>query len=140
MTRLQGGTRRSTSVGAAAIIFALFLIFLGIRVPDISSHHSPKPRPRAIVEHLVKVAPTVFKDSWAPSFEPTSAAVVPAPIITDRSAEPFCDHTLCCTVEVQYHAARAPPQPSIPFGYAFVPYGTEPYSIPLHGRLTVAAI
>ena len=117
MIKPQGSARRHLSVCAAAIIFALFLIFLGIRVPDISSHHSPKPRPRAIVEHLVKVSPEVVsKDSWVPSFETPSAAVAPAPITTDRSVEPIRDHTLCCSMEIQYHAARAPPQPPISLG------------------------
>lgn len=33
---------------------SLFLLFLGMRVPNIAQPHSPKPRPRAVIEASVK--------------------------------------------------------------------------------------
>lgn len=36
-----------------------FLAFLGMRVPDISRPHDPKPRPRAVIQHLFKASEEV---------------------------------------------------------------------------------
>jgi hypothetical protein len=41
---------------AVIVTVSLCLVFLGMRAPNISRAHSPKPRPRAVIETAVKIS------------------------------------------------------------------------------------
>ena len=64
MLRLHNVHRNKWFLAWSVITICLFLVFLGIRVPDLTSlHSSPNPKPRAIIETSSKTGKSAIAKS-----------------------------------------------------------------------------
>lgn len=93
---------------AGIVAVSLCLVFLGIRVPDVSRLHSPKPRPRAVIEKTtVKVC---HQDGIKVSLDLEACqtfVVLPTPVLFRPSSRQGI-HTVQL-IPIKHHTARAPP-------------------------------
>ncbi|ABQ24734.1 hypothetical protein Gura_0520 [Geotalea uraniireducens Rf4] len=86
---------------------ALCLVFLGMRVPNLSKLHSPKPRPRAIIETTVKAGQPagirVNADVVTCQIAPFLAVPTPFSSSFHQEIRKFN------FIPIEHHTARAPP-------------------------------
>ena len=97
----------ATRVACLLLLSSLFLIALGMQVPDFSHPHSPKPRPRAIIETAVKSA----KESahgWSKLIAACSPAIVLCGLQPVRVPFRPEQYAFLCTI-ISYIPARSPP-------------------------------
>ncbi|SNB46910.1 hypothetical protein SAMN06269301_2382 [Geobacter sp. DSM 9736] len=109
----MNGTRRTPwskrHAGKVALAVSFFLVFLGMRVPDITRPHSPKPRPRAVIESPVKAGqPAGQKASATSVFEACQPPTAPGLPPLFRTSF-LCKLESFSSILVQQHVARAPP-------------------------------
>lgn len=86
---------------------SLCLVFLGMKIPDISRLHSPKPRPRAVVTTAVKACPQagIRVQADVETCQPSLLLNFPEPF---RSSSQQEIHKFCF-IPIKQHSARAPP-------------------------------
>jgi hypothetical protein len=100
-----------TRAALLLILFSLFLIALGMQVPDFSRPHKPTPRPRAIIETAVKSA----KESahgWGKLVAACCSSTVLCGLQPLRTPFRPEEHGFPFTI-IAYIPARSPP-PSFP--------------------------
>ena len=90
---------------------SLFLVFLGMRVPNLSKLHSPKPRPRAIIETTIKASQTAGIRVNADVIACPLALVLnfPTPFISSSRQE----IRKVDFISIEHQSARAPPVISV---------------------------
>ncbi len=91
---------------ATIIPVSLFLVFLGIRNPDLKDNSRPKPRPRAVVEN-VETSPQKACDAQELDFETGQATPVELPRLGFRLL--IQDRFELASRVVEFSDSRAPP-------------------------------
>lgn len=95
-------------VFSAIVPACLFLIFLGMKVPDISRPARPAPRPRAVVESALKGAQEAGKRLSAEvATLPVSPRLAPEPAVSRSLFSPPAPRF--ATLVPIRPAARSPP-------------------------------
>lgn len=87
----------------------IFLLTLGMRVPDLANPHcGPKPRPRAVIEKPAKSCAFATVKKAAPAAEPCDKAPV---VVPPELFEAFYSHQAYRfqSVTLPTRGARAPP-------------------------------
>lgn len=91
------------------VLFAvsLCLVFLGVRVPNLSKPHKPKPRPRAVIETTVKAGQLAGAKVHVDAAACQVAIVLTVPTSFGSSFQQ--DIHRFNFIPIGHHAARAPP-------------------------------
>lgn len=94
-------------------ILPLFLMFLGVKVPNVSHIHTPKPMSRAVLEapagKPVQYVPAKHYDAPAGLSCPIYPPLLPA---SPQPVFPVVVMTFSCLVLLGFLIPRAPPIPS----------------------------
>ena len=99
--------RWCTAVATAAV--SVCLVLLGMKVPDLSRLHSPKPRPRAVIENSVKVSPHPgYGTGENLDLEACRITIVLRTSLLCRASFRQTIHTVSL-VSIKHYTARAPP-------------------------------
>mgnify|MGYP001359677938 CR=1 FL=1 len=90
-------------------VIALSLAVLGMRTPNLSRPHSPKPTHRAVIEYTAKsVQQSAFKDVIAGEIVCNKIRLISPPA---RKLQPSRRHDSIHVVAITYISSRAPPLP-----------------------------
>jgi hypothetical protein len=91
----------------AVIPICLFLISMGIRVPNLTSLHPPKPRPRAVIETTSKTSQDAStKSVIAVELCDNLPALLPPELFKSRFSRETCQFSSTTPPQTD---ARAPP-------------------------------
>ena len=93
--------------GSVIVTASLCLVFLGMRVPNLSKLSSPKPRPRAVIETPVKAGQPAGArvNADVVSCQIAHLLTVPTPFNSSFHQEIRKFNF----IPIEYHTARAPP-------------------------------
>lgn len=86
---------------------SLCLVFLGVRVPNLSNLHKPKPRPRAVIETSVKAGQAAGAKVHVDVAACQAAIVLTIPASFGSSFRQ--EIPKFNFIPIGHHAARAPP-------------------------------
>lgn len=91
------------------VTVSLCLVLLGMKVPNLSRLHSPKPRPRAVIENSVKVSHHQgYGTAESLDLEACRITLVPpAPLLSSAAFRP--EVPAARLAPIKHYTARAPP-------------------------------
>jgi hypothetical protein len=102
-------TARCTTLLSLFIIpLTLFIVLLGMRVPDVSRPHSPRLHPRAVVEISAKALQEAGVEASIPVMAGHPSFAVTVPLQSDR-AYSHRESSPTESVPAEHLYARAPP-------------------------------